>query len=140
MTPRERFVEFIKQEIGRPYRWGGNGPDAYDCSGLVCAALRYAGVHIGDHSAQDLYAMMYDRQMAKYTREGQIMYYGNPVTHVMVGIRYWGDGYGVLAGARGGNSRTISVGDAVRDRAYVATVMSDYWAHRLVAICDPWQD
>jgi len=31
-------------EIGKPYRYGGNGPDAYDCSGLVRFAHGAQGV------------------------------------------------------------------------------------------------
>jgi cell wall-associated NlpC family hydrolase len=26
--------------LGRPFRWGADGPDAFDCYGLVCAVLR----------------------------------------------------------------------------------------------------
>lgn len=33
-------------EIGKPYRYGGNGPDAYDCSGLVRFAHGAQGVTV----------------------------------------------------------------------------------------------
>ncbi len=41
-----RAVGFAHSKIGSPYLWGGNGPRAYDCSGLTSAAWRYAGVSI----------------------------------------------------------------------------------------------
>ncbi|MGH9087170.1 MAG: NlpC/P60 family protein [Acidimicrobiales bacterium] len=37
-------LAFAAARLGDPYRWGGTGPTAYDCSGLVQAAYRAAGV------------------------------------------------------------------------------------------------
>ncbi|HEY5858594.1 MAG TPA: NlpC/P60 family protein [Aldersonia sp.] len=33
-------------QSGKPYLWGGTGPDAWDCSGLVQWAFRQAGVNL----------------------------------------------------------------------------------------------
>ncbi len=33
-------------QIGKPYQWGGAGPDSYDCSGLVMVAWEQAGVQL----------------------------------------------------------------------------------------------
>lgn len=33
-------------KIGTPYSWGGNGPDAFDCSGLVHWSYAQAGVSL----------------------------------------------------------------------------------------------
>ncbi|QXN95484.1 C40 family peptidase [Nocardia iowensis] len=33
-------------QTGKPYQWGGTGPFAWDCSGLVQWAFRQVGVHI----------------------------------------------------------------------------------------------
>jgi hypothetical protein len=30
-----KLAKLISQEMGKPYQWGGTGPDGYDCSGLV---------------------------------------------------------------------------------------------------------
>lgn len=32
--------------VGKPYRLGGRGPDAYDCAGLVVECLRRRGIDI----------------------------------------------------------------------------------------------
>jgi peptidoglycan DL-endopeptidase CwlO len=39
-------VAAMRSKLGLPYLWGGNGPDAYDCSGLTQYAFRQAGVDI----------------------------------------------------------------------------------------------
>jgi peptidoglycan DL-endopeptidase CwlO len=39
-------IAFAEQQLGKPYLWGGTGPDAFDCSGLVMMAYRAAGIDI----------------------------------------------------------------------------------------------
>lgn len=39
-------VAFARAQLGKPYRWGASGPDAYDCSGLTSAAWRHGGKSI----------------------------------------------------------------------------------------------
>ena len=39
-------IAFAHAQIGKPYLWGGTGPDAFDCSGLVMMAYRAAGIDI----------------------------------------------------------------------------------------------
>ena len=36
-------VAFARAQLGKPYLWGGTGPGAFDCSGLVWAAYQSAG-------------------------------------------------------------------------------------------------
>jgi cell wall-associated NlpC family hydrolase len=54
-SPRAtRAVTFALAQRGKPYRWGAEGPGAYDCSGLVWAAWRAAGVAIPRTAAAQL--------------------------------------------------------------------------------------
>jgi cell wall-associated NlpC family hydrolase len=39
-------VSYAEAQLGKPYLWGGIGPAAYDCSGLVMMAYQSAGVTI----------------------------------------------------------------------------------------------
>jgi cell wall-associated NlpC family hydrolase len=39
-------IRFALAQVGKPYKWGATGPNAYDCSGLVQAAFKSAGVSI----------------------------------------------------------------------------------------------
>jgi cell wall-associated NlpC family hydrolase len=45
-------ISFAEQQLGKPYQWGGTGPDAFDCSGLVMQAYRAAGIGIPRTSQQ----------------------------------------------------------------------------------------
>ena len=49
-----RAVAFALGQRGKPYRWGGQGPAAFDCSGLSWAAWRSAGVAIPRTAAAQL--------------------------------------------------------------------------------------
>ncbi|WP_067807190.1 C40 family peptidase [Actinomadura formosensis] len=42
----KKALGFARKQIGKPYRWGAEGPDSYDCSGLTMAAWRKADVKI----------------------------------------------------------------------------------------------
>jgi hypothetical protein len=39
-------LQFAAAQLGTPYLWGGTGPGGFDCSGLVQAAYRAAGVSL----------------------------------------------------------------------------------------------
>ncbi|MEV1172422.1 NlpC/P60 family protein [Nonomuraea sp. NPDC049784] len=41
-----KILEFALAQRGKPYLWGGTGPDAFDCSGVIYAAYREAGLTI----------------------------------------------------------------------------------------------
>ncbi|WP_433462287.1 C40 family peptidase [Spirillospora sp. CA-128828] len=42
----KKALRFARAQIGKPYRWGADGPSGYDCSGLAMAAWRKAGVKL----------------------------------------------------------------------------------------------
>jgi peptidoglycan DL-endopeptidase CwlO len=37
-------------QIGKPYLWGGSGPNAFDCSGLVSYAFAAAGISLAHYT------------------------------------------------------------------------------------------
>lgn len=41
-----KVVQFLEAQIGKPYKWGAEGPNAFDCSGLGYAAYKSIGVNI----------------------------------------------------------------------------------------------
>ena len=54
----ESAIAFASAQLGERYRYGGSGPDAWDCSGLTRASYASAGVYIGPHSATAQYNTM----------------------------------------------------------------------------------
>jgi cell wall-associated NlpC family hydrolase len=39
-------IAFARAQMGKPYVWGGNGPNGFDCSGLTMMAYKSAGISI----------------------------------------------------------------------------------------------
>ena len=39
-------IAFARAQIGKPYVWGATGPSSYDCSGLVVASFKAAGISL----------------------------------------------------------------------------------------------
>jgi peptidoglycan DL-endopeptidase CwlO len=49
-------LRYALAHLGAPYRYGADGPEAFDCSGLVLAAYASAGVHL-PHKAAAFYGV-----------------------------------------------------------------------------------
>jgi len=45
-TQGDVAANWALSQIGKPYQWGGAGPDTYDCSGLTMQAWAHAGVQL----------------------------------------------------------------------------------------------
>ena len=45
-APIATAITFALAQIGKPYIWGGTGPDGWDCSGLMMMAYHAAGIAI----------------------------------------------------------------------------------------------
>ncbi len=43
---REAIIETALGQVGRPYRYGGDTPDGFDCSGLVAYSYGEAGIQV----------------------------------------------------------------------------------------------
>ncbi len=87
---RQAFTAFCLGHVGKPYIWGADGPDAFDCSGLAQVLLGRLGLDpVGDQSAQDLYRHFQDLARGRAVAVadcGCLVFYGRPgkVGHVGV--------------------------------------------------------
>jgi peptidoglycan DL-endopeptidase CwlO len=106
-SPRSgRAVAFALAQRGKPYRWGAEGPAAYDCSGLTWAAWRAAGVAIPRTAAGQLAALP---RVRGRPRAGDLLVYrsnGPSRRHVAMAV---GGGRMVEAPARGLPVRVVAV-------------------------------
>ena len=83
---RAQAIETASWALGLPYKWGGNGPDAYDCSGLMVAAWKSAGVQLPRTAQAQHDALNPSRGIVT---SGDLLFFGSGshgVTHVGIEI------------------------------------------------------
>lgn len=123
MSDKQEFVSLVKRleaEGNHWYIWGGQGPDTFDCSGLVC----WCGAEVGlwgksfDTTA-DGFWKSYTRigKLPSQAEPGDLALYGKErkSTHVVVYI-----GEDTIIGANGGGSKTTSIAKAKAANAKVS--------------------
>ncbi len=99
----ERAVRYAVEQLGKPYEWGAEGPETYDCSGLTSEAWRAAGAEV-PRTSQEQWARL-ERIDLVDLRPGDLVVYFHDATHVAL---YLGDGMVVHAprpGAAGSRCR-----------------------------------
>ncbi|MEU1923393.1 NlpC/P60 family protein [Streptomyces albogriseolus] len=88
----ERAVRYAVEQLGKPYEWGAEGPETYDCSGLTSQAWRAAGAEV-PRTSQEQWARL-ERIDLVDLRPGDLVVYFHDATHVAL---YLGDGMVVQA-------------------------------------------
>lgn len=104
----EGAISFAHAQLGDPYVWGGNGPNGWDCSGLVQAAYRSAGISL-PRVASDQYRATTPISRSQLRRGDLVFWSSNGsasgIHHVAV---YLGDGTYLEAPRPGKNVRISS--------------------------------
>ena len=111
-------VDFAASLIGRPYVWGAEGPDAFDCSGLTQYVYERFGIELPRR------AISQSREgdpIRKRLQRGDLLFFSTDsrkslVTHVGI---YEGSGIMIDASKRHGRVRRDDLND-------------DYWAERFM--------
>ncbi len=91
-------VAEARRQIGKPYQWGGSGPNTFDCSGLTAWAWK-AGGRILPHSSRMQFASLPKVNPAD-ARPGDLFAFGSPIHHIGV---YIGGGQMIAAPQTGKN-------------------------------------
>lgn len=115
----ESMIKFGLSHLNKPYRWGGNGPNNFDCSGFILACLKSVDLFPAfvDVTAQDIFNYLSDKNWVEKKCRGAICFFGKTrykITHIGLMI----DEYKFL-GANGGNSKTINDKIALEQNAKV---------------------
>jgi cell wall-associated NlpC family hydrolase len=77
-------VQFAYAQLGKPYRWGAEGPGGYDCSGLTRAAWATAGVLL-PHNSRRQWAEVAHISRAQL-RPGDLIFFYRDIHHVGIFI------------------------------------------------------
>ncbi|MEV7077679.1 C40 family peptidase [Streptomyces sp. NPDC093516] len=87
-----RAVRYAVRQLGKPYEWGAEGPESFDCSGLTSQAWAAAGIPI-PRTSQEQWRRL-ERIGLDELRPGDLVVYFEEATHVAL---YLGDGQVVQA-------------------------------------------
>ncbi|MFG2353777.1 NlpC/P60 family protein [Streptomyces sp. NPDC048521] len=79
-TEGDRAVHYAMDQLGKPYRWGAEGPSAYDCSGLTSQAWTHAGTPI-PRTSQEQWRQLRRVRLTEL-RPGDLVVYFPEATHV----------------------------------------------------------
>ena len=112
-----RAAEVALDQVGRPYRYGGNTPAGFDCSGLVTYSYAQVGVSVS-RETRTLRSQAQPIRVAQL-RSGDLLFFdqeGKKTSHVAI---YLGDQRFVHAPSSGGRVR-------------VDRLDSDYWARHFI--------
>jgi cell wall-associated NlpC family hydrolase len=105
MSKADSIIAYGLAEVGKPYHFGDEGPNAFDCSGLMQYIFGKAGIKLPRTAAeQQKFATPVTKPVP-----GDLVFFGAPAHHVGL---YLGGGRMLAAPHTGANVRVQSVGDA----------------------------
>jgi cell wall-associated NlpC family hydrolase len=104
--PREIIVDRAKSMLGQPYRWGGDAPGGFDCSGLVVYAATGAGIRVPRTAHEQLGAGTPVARGKVHEGDLVFMHLAHKELHVGIAI---GDERFIHAPSRGGYVRIDSL-------------------------------
>ncbi|MFC9281325.1 C40 family peptidase [Streptomyces collinus] len=97
-----KAVAFATAQLGKPYVWGAEGPDSFDCSGLTSQAWADAG-HPVPRTSQEQWRQLKHVDV-KDMRPGDLIIYFDDASHVAM---YVGDG-AIIHAPRPGRTVTVA--------------------------------
>lgn len=82
MSTVDDVIANAQMEIGKPYVWGDEGPNTFDCSGLMQWIFGKVGITLPRTAAQQ---QAYLTKVAS-PQPGDLVFWGNPAYHVALYI------------------------------------------------------
>jgi cell wall-associated NlpC family hydrolase len=114
---------FAEAQLGKPYLFGGTGPDAFDCSGLTMMAFRAAGISLPRTAGEQYVATAASAVPYSQARPGDLLFWsftgnGADAHHVAI---YLGNGQMLDAAHTGTVVRIEAVWTTLPDFLNIAT-------------------
>jgi cell wall-associated NlpC family hydrolase len=113
-------IDVAKSHLGTWYRWGGDDPSGFDCSGFVIEVLKSVGKlpRTGDWTAHNL-AIKAGWPMVEEPLPGDLVFWHSSadkhqIVHVEMMINR-----DLAIGASGGGSRTVNSEIAITQNAFI---------------------
>ena len=118
MDKRQIATRYAWSFLGLIYKWGGDDPSGFDCSGLCVEILQGVGLidRKSDYIAQGLYDKFKDKERTNPV-EGCLVFWGKSNKEI-IHIEYCINDE-LSIGASGGGSRTLTVEDAIKQNAFI---------------------
>ena len=133
-SARDWMIRTALAYLGTPYRWGGDDPSGFDCSGLIIECLRTVGlIGPGDMSANELFALWRSCEVGN-PDSGCLVFWliaSGRASHIGLCLDRW---HQISAG--GGDELTKTSTDAWNRNAYVRIRPIPFSEGRL-CFCDP---
>lgn len=98
-------VRAAETQLGKPYVWGADGPDSYDCSGLTMWAYKQVGISLPHYTVSQYQAAKSHPSLSQAV-PGDLIFFGSDMHHVAM---YVGGGKMIEAPHTGANVRIVSV-------------------------------
>jgi len=120
MDKKDILIMFFQSSLNINYKWGGDNPfEGFDCSGFVQEALSAIGLDPpGDQTSDALYRYFKNPLKARQNilQFGSLLFFGTEkkIKHVAIALNH-----NEMIEAGGGGSKTKTIDDAIRDKAYV---------------------
>lgn len=118
----EGLSHAVSDQVGMPYFWGKEGPDAFDGSGLISYCLKLCGISVSKTDAEG-YAEIESWQMINkipLLKKGDLLFFtndaGSEITHVGISI---GTSYFVHASSSSGQVVISSLSEPYWERNFV---------------------
>ena len=115
----QAVIDLAHKQLGKPYVWGAEGPNSFDCSGLIYYVYKNAASITLPRTSSDQYSagVAVSRSNLK---AGDLIFSstdgtGN-ITHVAI---YVGDGQMIHAPRNGKNVEKVSINNSYWNKAYV---------------------
>lgn len=107
---RSRVVEYAKQFLGVPYKWGGSSPSGFDCSGFVKYVYNHFNISMS-RTASSQFSSLSTKVSKSDLRVGDLVFFSSPsntkaIHHVGI---YVGGGSFIHASSPGNDVKYDSI-------------------------------